>query len=123
MRKEHVAKLDLPELVNAYRDAAKHHGAATESGDHRTANKSADLVAAIYSELRRRGPEAQHQLVPLLADPELGVRLWAASHALEFAPAEGEAILTALSSEGRLVGLSAEMTLKEWREGRLRFPQ
>lgn len=116
------SKADVVQLVNSYREAAKLHGEATESGDHKAANKAAERIAAIYAELRRRGAAAQAELLPLLAEPALGVRLWAASHALEFSPAEGEVTLKQLSAGGALLGMSADMTLKEWRAGRLRFP-
>lgn len=49
-----------------YEEAARTHGAATGSGDYRTGNKASDLLAAIYSELRRRGEDASDQ--PLVVD-------------------------------------------------------
>jgi hypothetical protein len=109
-------------LVEAYREAARHHGEATEAGNHKAANKAAERIAAIYSELRRRGRDALAKLLPLLADPAVGVRVWSAAHALEFAPELGVAVLEQLSSARGLAGVSAETTLKEWRGGRLRFP-
>lgn len=58
----------------------------------------------------------------LLGHAERGVRLWAASHALEFAPEEAQRVLDNLVLlKGSLVGFSAEMTLREWRAGRLQF--
>jgi hypothetical protein len=43
---------------------------------------------------------------------------------MEFAPTEGEPVLTELaeSEESGFIGFDAEMTLREWRKGRLRFP-
>jgi hypothetical protein len=122
MKIEKVSNADTVHLVEAYRNAAKLHGEATDTGDHRAANKSAELIAAIYAELRRRGTAAQRELLPLLTDPVAGVQLWSASHALEFSPDDGESVLKQLSSRGPFLGLTAEMTLKEWRAGRLRFP-
>jgi len=62
-------------------------------------------------------------LLPLLQHPDLGVRAWAAAHALEFAAAEGEPVLVATADiPGSLVSFSAKMTLRQWREGTLRFP-
>jgi hypothetical protein len=122
MKRTRLATADVSELVATYRDAASAHGDATEQADYKAANEMAETVAIVYSQLRRRGRQAQEQLLSLLGDPEPGVRLWAASHALEFAPAEGEAALEQLRAIGKLVGLSAETTLREWREGRLRFP-
>jgi hypothetical protein len=122
MKLEQVSNADTVRLIETYRSAAKLHGEATEAGDHKTANKSAELIGALYAELRRRGATAQRALLPLLTDPASGVRLWSASHALEFSPEHGEPILKELASSGPFLRLTAEMTLKEWRAGRLRFP-
>jgi hypothetical protein len=122
MTKRQMKKASLDELLAAYRDAARTHGAVTESGDYKVGNKAADLITAIYSELRRRGPDAQRALLPFLGDEDPGVRLWSASHVLEFAPSDGEAILRALIPVGRFLGLSAKVTLEEWEKGRLSFP-
>lgn len=120
--KRQIKKASLDDLLAAYEDAARTHGAATESGDYKAGNKAADLVAAIYSELRNRGEDAQRTLLPFLRNNDLGVRGWAAAHALEFAPSEGEAVLQAMILLGGLRGLSAKTTLDEWKKGRLRFP-
>jgi hypothetical protein len=117
---------DLPttavaQLIALYRDAAASHGEFSENGNHRAANEAASLISAIYSELRRRGDEAQKALLPLLEDSAVGTRLWAASHALEFCSAKGEASLKQIASNRSLLGLSAATTLNEWRAGNLRF--
>jgi hypothetical protein len=122
MMKRQLKKASLDELLAAYLDAATTHGAATESGDYKAGNKASDLIAAIYAELRRRGEDAQRSLLPFLGHDDPGVRLWSASHALEFAPSEGEAVLRALIPVGRFLGMSAKTTLTEWEKGRLRFP-
>lgn len=120
--KRQVKQASLQELLAAYKDAAREHGAVTESGDYNAANRAAGLLVAIYSELRRRGEDAQRALLPFLGDDDLGVRLWSASHALEFAPFEGQTVLQAMIPVGRFLGLSAKTTLEEWEKGRLRFP-
>jgi hypothetical protein len=110
-------------LLKRYADAAAAHGRATESGDHKAANAAHESLSAVYSELRRRGPDAQRALLPLLEDPDLGVRAWAGAHALEFSAADGERVLTLIAEIPKsLVSFSAKMTLREWREGKLRFP-
>jgi len=60
--------------------------------------------------------------VDLLSSPDFGIRGWEAAHVLEFATEFGEPVLEALKNEPHSVGFSAEMTLKIWREGKLRFP-
>lgn len=109
-------------LIVAYLSAARLHGAATEAGDYKAANKSAELIATLYSEIRQRGLETQRMLLPLTEDPLPSVRLWSASHALEFCPERGEPVLAQLAASASLLGLSANVTLTEWRAGRLRFP-
>jgi hypothetical protein len=117
-----IAEEPLASLVRRYASAAPAHGRATEAGDSERANGAARSIAAIYSELRRRGIAAQRELLPLLHDLSPGVRAWAGAHALEFAPDVGEQALTVLSQmPGSLVGFSANITLLEWRAGRLRF--
>jgi hypothetical protein len=117
-----VERLDAladDELVVRYAHAARMHREATLTGDRPT-NAEADLIAAVYRELRRRGGEPA--LLPLLSSPDEGVRCWAAAHAMEFAPEEGEPVLLALAESSGLLAFNAEMTLREWRAGRLRFP-
>jgi len=122
MKKHEINKAELVDLIKAYSEAAKIQGQATENGDYKTGNKASDLIAAIYSELRNRGIEAQRALLPLLKNDDPGVKLWAASHALDFSPIDGESVLESLISVGYFLGLCAKTTLDEWRKGRLRFP-
>jgi hypothetical protein len=70
---------DFPthELVALYRGAASRHGDATLSSDASSANSDADLIAAVYRELRRR--DERTALLSLLASDELGIRSWAAA--------------------------------------------
>jgi len=122
MKKIDVAKSEVQSLVAEYRASAVAQSVATESGDHRKANRHHDVIADIYRELRRRGRDAQAALLPLLDDIDPRVRAWAAAHALEFAPDRGQPVLNRLRSAGGVVGLNAEMTLEEWSRGSLRFP-
>jgi len=123
MTKREIKKADLGELIKVYSAAAKVQGQATESGDYKMGNKASDLISAIYSELRRRGSDAQDLLLPLLRDDDPGIRLWAASHAMDFSPKDGESVLEALIPVGKFIGLCAKTTLEEWRKGKLKFPE
>jgi hypothetical protein len=115
-----IATID--ELVAAYATAAGVHGNAVVVGDYKKANPAADQIAAIYRELRDRGRNAQLSVLPLLKDPDAGVRAWAAAHALEFSPTDGERVLEELARDSGMLGFSAQMALREWRQGTLRFP-
>jgi hypothetical protein len=110
------------ELIKLYEQAASEHGQAQVRHDYHAGNPAADRIAAIYRELRKRGRDHQQMLLALLTSSDPGVRLWAASHALEFEPSQGEAVLgDFLTTEG-ILAFDARVTLDEWRKGTLRFP-
>jgi hypothetical protein len=110
------------ELIRLYEKAASEHGQANRRRDFRAGNPAAETVAAIYRVIRSRGLEHQRMLLPLLLSSDNGVRGWAAAHALEFEPRQGEVILSDIAKLEGLEGFNAKMTLKAWREGSLRFP-
>ena len=116
-----LSEMELSNLIEVYRASARSHGEATEHGDHKTANGSANAIAAIYVEIENRGSDAADRLLALLTDPAPGVRLWSASHTLDRFPARAVPVLEQLTSSTRLIGMSAQTTLNEWRAGRLRF--
>lgn len=109
-------------LIETYRSAASAHERASARGDYRAGNRAHDLLASAYRTLRSRGPVSQAKLLLLIRDPDVGVRTWVAAHALEFSPEIGEPVLMDLAAQPGLVGFNAQMTLREWRAGRLRFP-
>jgi hypothetical protein len=117
-----VGEASVEVLVAAYRRAASAHGKASVAGDHRTANKHFYTIAAIYRELRKRGRDCQLAILPLLTSDDLDVRAWAAAHSLEFSPSAGRPVLEELAKNQGIVGLEAQMTLREWQAGRLTFP-
>lgn len=106
------------ELVREYSRSAAEAGRLDIPS--RRQNRAADRVAAVYRELRDR--DQREALLPLLGSDNPGVRGWAAAHALEFAPEKAISVLEASFADPFPHGFNAEMTLKEWRAGRLRFP-
>lgn len=107
-------------LKDAYRVAAASHGAATSRGRHRVANRCADELILLSRELRNRGVEGHKALQQLLDDEDLSVRVWAAAHSLPFAHDLAEKILEKVAAgPPSPVRLTAEMTLAEWRAGKL----
>ena len=116
---ENVEQATTDALLGRYAEAAHRHGEATADG-RRSANADADEIAAIYRELR--GRNKQRVLLTLLDSQDAGVRAWAGTHALEFAPEEGEPVLARLAETDGLIAFGAQISLREWRAGRLRFP-
>ncbi|RKG83040.1 DUF2019 domain-containing protein [Corallococcus sp. CA049B] len=122
MKHETLKQASIHELVAAFAKAAELHGQASVEGRHRSANTQYARLTATWRELRTRGEAGRSALTGLLQDSNPRVRLWAASHALEFTPMLAEAELERLSQgPAGVVRLDAEMTLSEWRAGNLKF--
>ena len=110
----------LEDLRAAYREAARNHGTALTKGRHRVANRLFDELILIGRELLNRGKDGQRVFEQLFGDEDSSTRVWAATHALSFAGAAAEKVLERAAAEpASPVRLSAELTLAEWRAGRL----
>jgi hypothetical protein len=105
----------VAELLSIYRRAALEEAAASAVCDFRGGTRHRAIVVKAWRELRAHGPEATACLLDLLADMHPQVRVQAATHALEFAPAKGEEILAEVAVMGGPVGTTAELALKDWR--------
>ena len=112
----------LEQLGVAYRTTAIEVEAAIQSGRHKVVNRLYARLASLSKELRARGETGEQLVLTLLSDEILAVRVSAATSALPFA-AERAQVVLALASEGppSPLRLTAEMTLQEWRAGRLKF--
>jgi hypothetical protein len=118
VRKTQLKKLSTEELIEKIRTLSAERWPAIYAGRPKEANRMFDLLVAIERELRARGIESQRQLLKLLDDPDPGTRCWVAGSVLEFAPGEGERVLTEIAKHvDGLVGFSAERTLQEWKAG------
>lgn len=123
MKKVQLKKLPTEELIEEVRALSSERWRVIHAGKPKEANRMYDLLVAARGELRARGIEAQRQLLKLLDDPDPGTRCWAAASVLEFAPKEGERVLTEIAQHvDGLVGFSAERTLEQWRAGTFNPP-
>jgi hypothetical protein len=123
MRKFQFKTASTEQLVEAFRKLSAEHGHALEAANARVANRRFDTLVAIIQELRSRAPEAQPQLLQLLADPEPSTRSWTATAVLDVAPSEAEQVLEELSRTQRnALGFSADRMLEQWREGTFNPP-
>jgi hypothetical protein len=107
------------DLVEAYLNAAIRQ---SEAHSARVANRNAKRLLQIAGEIRRRGPVAQTKLLALLEHRNVNVRLWAATHSLDFASEQAEFVLRVLAKEREFIGLNAQITLELWKKGTLVFP-
>jgi hypothetical protein len=108
--------------AEAYIEAAKAHGDASEKGDHESANAQHDLIVQALRVLRSTPGGEGQALRSMLTHEDLHVRCWAATHFLRVDPEEAIAVLDGLTSARGVVGLNAKMVLSEWRKGRLELP-
>jgi hypothetical protein len=114
--------LILEELAHLFADAAIARKAAFDKHKPGLANKEFDKMTNIYVELKRRGLEGQRSLLPLLEHRDPEVRLNAGVLALEFAPRLAEPVLEAVHSLHGMTGYEADLALRRWRAGALKFP-
>jgi hypothetical protein len=120
MKVRNLKGASIEQLVQEYEQAVVAYEQALDAADHRAANGAAHRIAGAYRELRSRA--AATHLLPLLRSENECVRSFVASHALEFAPEQGEPVLLWLAARPGRHRTAAEYTLKAWREGTLKFP-
>ena len=109
-------------LANAYAEAARRRGEALSVGDSDRANREFDDLTTIYREFKRRGTGAFHALMPSSQDRDANVRAAVGWALIEHFPEQARAILSDVATRPGLPGFSAEMTLQEWENGNLKFP-
>ena len=106
-------------LEARYRKYAQGHGDGSRSGDFRTTNRNHDKLVALLPELRAIGDRGEEILRRLMTDPSDAVAGWAATHSLPIAEKDALSTLRAIARKGGIIGLDAEMVIKEWKGGRL----
>lgn len=115
-----------PEKIQAlghkYHDFAEAHGAATQRGDYKAANKSYAKLVEVLLGIRTHGKDGEASLVRLSRDPNDAVACWAATHSLPFAESNALDVLKALSTRAGPMGFSAQMVIQEWMKGQLVIP-
>ena len=104
-------------LIERFCTAAAQHADATESGEYKRGNKA---YAHIGDALRQLNAQQSIQLLkPLLQSPNLGIRVWTASCLLHQNDPEAEAALQEVANLEGIQAFNAQMTLREWRAGRM----
>ena len=101
-------------------DAARRHGQATQSGEPNLANAAhSDLVAALR-EIRHSPDRGTKFLIGQLNSDDASVVTWAALYLLPDRENEASEALQRVAKLGLpRVSFGADMTLTEWRAGRL----
>lgn len=103
-------------------EGAHQHGLYTVSGDALATNRAYNKIILALKELRRTSDGGEGFLSSLLQNEDLSIVSWAASYLLDFKPEKARQALDRVVKEGPpLIAFDAEMTLKEWRAGRLKM--
>ena len=106
--------------LEKYMHACIANGVARECGNVKAGNKQADIIFTIYALLKESN--RLEELMSLLSHENLYVRLWAATHCLQFPNSGAEEILCELARlKGSVVALSAHTSLFGWRNGMAKF--
>lgn len=108
------------QLALKFRETATNCGEAMRDGHPKLANLAFDYMIVILRELSLRGTRSMTVLLPLLGDEDKWTRLHAATALLFYLSENACPVLEELCREGRSLGFTAEMTLKQWRAGKLR---
>lgn len=91
-----------------------------EMGDYRTSNRCGATIRKISAKLYKNGE--MEKLKPLMYNEHDAVKFEAATELLPFYTEEAEAVLESLApKKGASLYHAAEMTLKEWRKGNIKF--
>jgi hypothetical protein len=117
MNKEAIHSATNEELVRRFEETAIVHRELRSADE---SNRAFDEGVAIWAELRGRGKEAVDLFLTLLSSPKPAVRMNSAGLSLSEIPERAEPVLEQLTHEPRSLGISARMTLSEWRAGRLK---
>jgi hypothetical protein len=119
MKKTEMRNASSEELVQRYEELAAERGAEIEHGSAKAANRAFQEETTIKRELGRRGAASLGLLLPLLRSTDPWVRMDAAVPALFFASQEAVPVLEELGLRGRALGITAKITLQQWRSGEL----
>ena len=111
---------DFAGILEDYVQTAIQHGKATDDGDSNLANNAYDHLDELFQEILVS--ERRRELLPLLDHEDPSVRSKAAFHTLTIEPTLAEAALEAVAAGPGLIGFSAEITLSQWRLGKLKAP-
>lgn len=107
----------IKDIVARYRQGAITTG---DISDPKRANKGAKQLHTCYKVLRE-SEEGRKALMGLMEDSEPGIRCWAASQCLQWKPDVARRVLESLRNSQGPFSFGAEMTLKEFDNGRLKF--
>jgi hypothetical protein len=113
-----MAKLSEDRFI----EGARQHGEGTVEGNAPAANRAYKKLIAALREIRRTPDKGEAFLAKQLRSENPSVVTWSALHLLPYRQDEAVLALQRVAETGPpLIAFGAEMTLKEWRAGRLKI--
>ena len=113
---------DVQSAMERYTGAAEVNSSASFAGDAARSNAAYDEMIEALHELDRLANGDRSPLLSLLSHRSEGVRLAAATHLLKTHTKEAVRCLKRLASGKGMVAFEAQITLSEWKAGRLDVP-
>lgn len=96
------------------------HGAGTLAGEPGATNLAHRSIVEALEDLRRAPDKGENALRELLTDEDPSVATWAALFLLPLDEQSASAVLERIAASGvPLIAFNAQMTLREWKAGRL----
>ena len=111
---------NVEEALRLFEENSIKQAQTLEIGNYKLGNKCFDNIMKCLSCLYKQGK--LDLLEPFLSHENAGVRETAAYAYLSVCPQKGEDVLSEIANGNYgFLSINAEMTLKEWKEGRLKF--
>lgn len=108
---------DESTAFSIFEESAKLHGECTENGNYKEGNKHYKEILDSAKYLNQNA--LLNLLTPLLDSDFVGVQLWTATFLLKTEEKLAISKLREIEKLKNIHSLSAEMTLKMWKEGKL----
>jgi len=104
--------------LKLFEESAMLHGESTLSGDYKLCNKHYECIIRCIEYLYDN--KEADTLKPFLDNKNTSVRMWAAYALLPLYTNMCKSILSDLSNQKNILGLTAKITLQEWEKGNLK---
>jgi|HubBroStandDraft_1064217.scaffolds.fasta_scaffold15995_3 hypothetical protein len=113
--------MEMNDAEKQFVESARAHGHYTKEGIPFATNAAYDKAIAAIRVLRTSPDRGQSFFMTCLSDPDPSVVKWAAIRLLSDKQHEAVKALERVARGDDLVAFGAEMTLEEWRAGRLKL--
>jgi hypothetical protein len=111
---------NISTLINGYIDAAKGYGEGICKSNSKLSDQHFDQIEKIFQDIKSLDGGLD-EIAKLLQHEDESVRLWASSHLLNYPKYESLKVLENIKNSGTILGLTAEVTLDHWKNGKIPY--